>query len=92
MLSRKSVEEAVDVDAYGHIIKNNLSFEPRLSGRNIINVDQSACDISHNSFLPTELNLSSEHFYSLDPEQLMWPRQPAGSLPEINFMRPQLGS
>lgn len=92
MLSRKSAEEAVDVDGYGHIIKNNLSFEPRISGRHIINVDQSVCDISHNSFLPIALNLNSEHFYSLDPEQLMWPRQTDGCLPEINFMRPRLGS
>jgi len=92
MLNRKSVSEAVDVDGYGHIIKNNLSYAPRTSGKNIISVDHTLCEIENNSFLPTEMSIASSDFMSLDESQLMLPRKADGSLPDITFMKPQKGS
>lgn len=92
MLNRKSAAETVDVDGYGHIIKNNLSYDPRTSGRHIINVNQSECEISNNSFLPTNMSLSSGDFLSLSKNLLTAPRKADGSLPDINFMKPRKGS
>jgi len=86
MLNRKSATETVDVDGYGHTIKNNLSFSPRSSSNHIINVDQSKCSISNNSFLSTILT-SSSHFVSTDPSELTRPRKEDGSLPDIDFMK-----
>lgn len=91
MVNRKSASETIDVSGYGHIIKNNLSFEPRLADNHIINVNSSECEISNNSFLPS-MAISSADFMSLDEEQLMQPRKADGSLPDIDFLKPKTGS
>lgn len=87
MLTRKSRDEAVDVDGYGHVIRHNLSFSPRTAGRHIINVDESLSQISNNSFLPVNMEVTADDFVSLDESQLMWPRNPDGSLPDIDFLK-----
>lgn len=93
MLNRKSATEAVDVDGYGHIIKNNLSYGPRTSGNHIINVNQAKCEISNNSFLPIPMSIVAEtDFVSIDANQLTKARKADGSLPDIEFMKPKKGS
>lgn len=92
MLNRKNKEEAVDVDGYGHIIKNNLSLNPRSSGRHIINVNQTLCEISNNSVLPVDLLVTESDFVSMDESQLTAPRKADGSLPDIDFLKPIPGS
>jgi hypothetical protein len=87
MLSRKSKEEAVDVDGYGHVLKNNLSYDPRTLGRHVFNVNQELSEIGNNSFLPVEMNVTEGDFVSLDESQLMWPRKADGSLPDIDFLK-----
>lgn len=86
MVCRKSKEEPVDVDGYGHTLENNVSFEPREA--HLANIDQSACTLSNNSFAPTEITLTESDFESIDPEELMAARQSDGSLPEIGFLVP----
>src|SRR5690606_24557811 len=87
MLTRKSREEAVDVDGYGHIIRHNLSYSPRTAGRHIINVDEALSQISNNSFLPVNMEVMADDFISLDESQLMWSRKADGSLPDIDFLK-----
>ncbi|MBD1420445.1 right-handed parallel beta-helix repeat-containing protein [Sphingobacterium chuzhouense] len=87
MRTRKSREEAVDVDGYGHIIRHNLSFSPRTAGLHIRMVDQTLSQISNNSFLPVNMEVTADDFISLDESQLLWPRNPDGSLPDIDFLK-----
>ncbi len=87
MRTRKSREEAVDVDGYGHIIRHNLSFSPRTGGLHIRMVDQTLSQISNNSFLPVNMEVTADDFISLDESQLLWPRNPDGSLPDIDFLK-----
>lgn len=65
MLNRKSIEEAVDVAGYGHILTNNLSYSPRSAGKHIIDINESRCQIANNSFLPTAMTLTEADFLSL---------------------------
>ncbi|HOZ84338.1 MAG TPA: right-handed parallel beta-helix repeat-containing protein [Niabella sp.] len=78
---------AVDVAGYDHDIKNNVSYLPRTTGRDIWFVDQALSTIQNNSFLPTALTLSDADFMSLDEAQLTAPRKADGSLPYIDFLR-----
>ena len=87
MLNRKTASEAVDVPGYGHIIKNNLSHTPRSSGKHIIDVNQSECEIANNSFLPVDMAVTDDDFVSLDASQLTLPRKSDGSLPYVEFLR-----
>lgn len=90
MLNRKAKTEAdylIDGPGYHHVLRNNISFAPR-SGNEIINYDPLRCTIDHNSFLNEDLGVGEADFLSLDTAQLTAPRQPDGSLPVINFMRP----
>lgn len=87
MLNRKTASEAVDVPGYGHIIKNNLSHTPRSSGKHIIDVNQSECEIANNSFLPVDMAVTDDDFVSLDASQLALPRKSDGSLPYVEFLR-----
>lgn len=88
MVNRQSAAEAVDVAGYGHILRNNLSFQPRENPGHIINIDPATCRIRNNSFLPTEMELTETDFVSLDFEQLKAPRKADGSLPDITFLKP----
>lgn len=87
MLTRKSREEAIDVDGYGHIIRHNLSYSPRTAGQHIVNVNQELSQISNNSFLPVNMEVTANDFMSLDEAQLLWSRQSDGSLPDIDFLK-----
>ncbi len=88
MLNRKSSTEAVDVPGYGHIIKNNLSYEPRTSGKHIVDYDVTQSSIGNNSFLPVDMALVAADFISLNEAELMSSRKADGSLPDISFLKP----
>lgn len=92
MLNRKSIEEAVDVAGYGHILTNNLSYSPRSAGKHIIDINESRCQIANNSFLPTAMTLTEADFLSLDAGQLTAERKADGSLPDITFLQPSESS
>ncbi|PQO34486.1 pectate lyase [Bremerella cremea] len=86
MLSRQK-DNATDVPGYGHVLKNNLSFR----GRDLVNVDEEECELSHNSF-DDAVDVSSDDFRSLDEQQLLLPRQADGELPEITLLHLSPGS
>ncbi|MCD8165831.1 MAG: InlB B-repeat-containing protein [Bacteroides sp.] len=63
MLNRDSPEEAVDrPEGYGHILKNNVSYQPRRTGQHLINIDFNECEVGINSFYPVEMNLTNADF------------------------------
>ena len=84
MVNRKSESEAVDVDGYEHVLKNNLSYGGTTA--NYVNISETLCTLENNTFLPT-MTLSASDFESLDGTQLKRDRQADGSLPEITFLR-----
>ena len=92
MLNRKSIEEAVDVAGYGHILKNNLSYSPRSAEKHIIDINESLCQTANNSFLPTVMILTETDFLSLDAGQLTAERKADGNLPDITFLQPSESS
>ncbi|MCC8020115.1 MAG: InlB B-repeat-containing protein [Rikenellaceae bacterium] len=93
MLNRDAPENVYDrPEGYGHIIKNNVSYEPRRTGQHLINIDFDECEVGINSFYPVEMELTDADFVSLDPDELMAPRKADGSLPDIDFLRPAPGS
>ncbi|GAA4425980.1 right-handed parallel beta-helix repeat-containing protein [Bremerella cremea] len=72
-----------DVDGYGHVLKNNLSYGSR---RDLINIDESKCELEANSF-DLNLEISPNDFLDLKEDQhLTLPRQTDGSLPVIRFL------
>lgn len=86
MLNRKSLnkkEYLTDVPGWGHLIRNNLGY--KANSKELINIDTTFCDVSHNSF-DLELNIDDSDFISLDEGQLMAPRKTDGCLPTIDFM------
>jgi hypothetical protein len=92
MVNRKSVAEVVDVPGYGHILKNNVSYKPRTASQPpIVNMNEALCTVGYNSFT-LNLPLTDSDFVSLDESLLTAPRKPDGSLPDIVFMKPQIGS
>ena len=84
MVNRKSVDEAVDVDGYDHVLKNNLSYGGTTA--NYVNISETLCTLENNTFLPT-VTLTNSDFESLDGTQLKAARQADGSLPEITFLK-----
>jgi parallel beta-helix repeat protein len=91
MTNRKSLAEVVDVNGYGHVLKNNLSYRPRgqSGAAHLTNIDNAQCTLTTNSF---ELALEDSHFQSLDASQMLGARNADGSLPSITFMKPAAGS
>lgn len=88
MVNRRSVDEAVDVPGYRHILKNNISYLPRRSGGDIVNIDltsDSASASAFNSF-SVPLTPAAGDFNSLDASQLTAARKADGRLPDITFM------
>ncbi len=78
-----------DLEGYGHVLKNNLSFAARTYDTQYI--DTTANDVSYNSFtLPVKV--TKDDFVSLDESQLTRPRKADGSLPDITFMKLKKGS
>jgi hypothetical protein len=89
MVNRKGKSESeylVDGPGYNHVLKNNISFSPRSAGNDISNYDAERCTIDHNTFLNNAISISDADFMSLDTAQLIAPRKPNGSLPDIDFM------
>lgn len=76
-------EHTADVPGYGHILKNNLGYKGRTE---VSNLDTAKCELAANSF-DLKLPLEDRNFKSLDPSDLVGPRQPNGDLPVIPFMR-----
>ena len=83
MVNRKSPREIVDVAGYGHRLEGNVSYKPRKEGGDCVNVDEAECTLSGNIFT----GLSEADFESLDASQLLQPRKPDGSLPDITFLK-----
>lgn len=89
MVNRRSKTEAdylTDGPGYNHVLRNNISFQPRSKGNDIANVDTARCTIDHNTFMSEGLTVTAPDFLSLDTALLTAPRQPDGSLPAVNFM------
>ena len=84
MVNRKSVSEAVDVDGYDHVLKNNLSYGG--TAYDYWKISETLCTLENNTFLPT-VTLTNSDFESLDGTQLKRERQADGSLPEITFLK-----
>jgi len=80
--------KVTDVPGYGHKLVNNLGYKGR---REISNLDPARCEVAANSFDPA-MAFSDKDFESLDQSQLILPRKPDGSLPEISFMKLKQGN
>ena len=92
MVNRKSAAEATDIDGIGHILRSNLSYEPRTADAHIIQINYPLCRLDNNSFYPTAIEFNNNSFNSLDGAQLMRPRKEDGSLPDITFLTPKTNS
>ncbi len=77
-----------DVPGYGHKMKNNLGYKARTE---VSNLNEDLCDISSNSF-SLKLEFSDNDFESLDLAELVTPRKPDGSLPDIRLMHLKAGN
>jgi hypothetical protein len=88
MLNRLLNDPSADVPGYAHKMRNNLGYK---GGKELTNIDNAKCDLANNYF---DLNLEAADadFMSLDEAQLVGPRQPDGSLPNITFMHLKPGS
>ena len=89
MTNRQSTTQVVDVNGYGHVLKNNLSHSPRSSGAHLTNIDNAQCTLTTNSF---GMSLADTDFESVDTSQMLALRNADGSLPAITFMKPKAGT
>ncbi len=72
----------------GHRLKNNLGFA---GGEEVAEIDAAACDAGDNYFnLP--VTITAEDFLGLDEADLVKPRKPGGSLPDVPFLHLAPGS
>lgn len=76
---------AEDVNGYGHILKNNLSYVSA-RGKHIVMLNRAKSTVINNSFNLDD-ELTSTDFISLDETELTKDRKPNGDLPDINFGR-----
>jgi len=88
MLNRTASFDA-DTAGYGHVLKNNLSFEPRTYETQWI--DSTKCVLSNNSF-SIPVKVTKADFVSVDQSQLVAPRKVDGSLLDIDFLKLRKGS
>ncbi|MEK7953233.1 right-handed parallel beta-helix repeat-containing protein [Luteolibacter soli] len=72
-----------DIPGKDHNIRNNLSFGSR---NELSQINREACQLAGNIFGE---GLTEKDFVSLDVKLLTAPRQPDGSLPETDFMKPK---
>lgn len=90
MVNRESPQiDNIWFNGYNHTLINNLSYKPVSSDTAYIDISKNI--LSNNSF-NLGINITDNDFVSLDISELMAPRKPDGSLPDINFMRPAKGS
>lgn len=87
MLNRVSSEICKDTVGYGHVLHNNVSFNPRSVGKHIIDIDWSRCESVNNSFNLGTLPPVADDFLSIDPLWLVSSRNADGSLPETPFLK-----
>jgi hypothetical protein len=88
MLNRNA-DFSQDVPGYGHVLKNNLSFDARTADTK--SIDMEKCTLEHNSFF-SNLSVKKSDFESLDEKELTAPRKADGSLPSVSFMHPKSSS
>jgi len=88
MLNR-TADITADVPGYNHVMKNNLSFEPRTYETQWI--DSLKCIVSNNSF-SIPIKVDKADFVSLDQSQLTAARKKDGNLPDIDFLKPKKNS
>ncbi len=88
MLNRSS-DFTQDMPGYGHVLKNNLSFEARTA--DFRSIDVGKCTLENNSFFSNRSPEKSD-FESLDEKELTTARKADGSLPDMRFMRPKSSS
>jgi len=82
---------ATDVNGYGHNIKNNVSYLPRTSGSHCTSINTSESTVQNNTWqLASTSLLGSSDFVSIADyfAQMTSPRNPDGSLPDIDLLKP----
>ncbi|MCB0751101.1 MAG: DUF4990 domain-containing protein, partial [Ignavibacteriae bacterium] len=90
MLNRESPEsDNINANGYDHVLKNNLSYMAR--GEETTYIDTTLNTVENNSF-SSSMTITNGDFVSLDENLLTSPRNPDGSLPDIDFMKPAPGS
>lgn len=89
MLSRPS-DNGTDHPGEDHVLKNNLSFNGRMSPE-LHNTNLKKCYLKNNSF-DLKGAPSANDFISLNENQLKLPRKADGSLPDISLMVPKKGT
>jgi hypothetical protein len=87
----------VDVPGYGHILRNNVSYQGRsTTSPDTISISRSASTYDHNALgrgvAGQDIITASSDFVSLDTTKLRAPRQADGSLPVISTLRLAPGS
>lgn len=90
MVNRKSVEEAVDVDGYDHILIGNVSYHP--NNKHLTQCDETSSTLTNNTFGPETITVGSGMFLSLNPKDLLADRDAEGNLPDIVFMAAKYGT
>lgn len=81
-------DNMTEVDGYGHVLRNNLSYKSRGL---IVKFDATKSTAEANSFT-LSLKLTDQDFVSLDEAEFFQPRQANGDLPKISTLRPVASS
>lgn len=85
-------DNRTDVDGYGHVLRNNLAYRGGTrGGAELAKLDSAKSKGDHNSF-DLGLRLADKDFGGLDEADLVRPRKPDGSLPDVPFMHLADGS
>lgn len=89
MLERVSPTDITNIPGYREVLHNNLAFAGTLTA----NDNTPGAHETNNSWtLNGGLNLTPPSFESVDMTQLKAPRKSDGSLPDVNFLKPVVGS
>jgi hypothetical protein len=81
-------DNVTEVDGYGHLLRNNLSYKSRGL---LVKFDAMKSKAEGNSFT-LDLKLTDRDFASLDEAEFFQPRQANGDLPKIGALHPAAGS
>jgi len=84
MVNRKTTDEAVDVAGYDHQLTGNVSWSP--SKQHLSNCDTNTSTLTNNTFGPTTISVSANHFVSTDASHLFVARDSDGNLPAMDFL------
>ena len=79
---------AVNVRGYDHILRNNVSFAPKTSGKHWTTIDSTRCTLENNYVAEASdfINATRLSVSKMAQIALTKARQADGSLPEINFL------